>query len=251
MKVFVKCIAILGVLLSSIIVTRAQDSLFFEESDSIFFEERRNYLGVNLSPLFTSSFGRENRNAKMSVVYKRNKGYRNIRFSANYMTLANKTSFYAFRTIESSDSSITNRYYQSDYKTGDIRIGFEEIKGGGAGRFHIGADIILGYGQFYSEYRQNELMIDSIGVYRLDNNVEPIYTGSHSSDYFLTGIDVSFGFDWFLDEVFMVTLQLTPQFNYYLAISEKLADQFKQYNPIDNFIDFDLGCLDVMLVYKF
>ena len=99
MKVFVKCIAILGVLLSSIIVTRAQDSLFFEESDSIFFEERRNYLGVNLSPLFTSSFGRENRNAKMSVVYKRNKGYRNIRFSANYMTLANKTSFYAFRTI--------------------------------------------------------------------------------------------------------------------------------------------------------
>jgi len=251
MKVFVKCIAILGVLLSSIIVTRAQDSLFFEESDSIFFEERRNYLGVNLSPLFTSSFGRENRNAKMSVVYKRNKGYRNIRFSANYMTLANKTSFYAFRTIGSSDSSITNRYYESDYKTGDIRIGFEEIKGGGAGRFHIGADIILGYAQFYSEYRQNELLVDSIGVYRLDNDVEPIYTGSHSSDYFITGIDVSFGFDWFLDDVFMITLQLTPQFNYYLAISEKLADQYKQYNPIENFVDFDLGYFDVMLVYKF
>jgi len=251
MKMFVIYITLIGVSLFSSILTIAQDSLFFDESDSVFFEDRRNYLGVNLSPLFTSSFGKENKNAKMSIVYKRNKGYRNIRFSANYMTLANKTSFYAFRTIGSSDSSITNRYYESDYKTGDLRIGFEEIKGGGAGRFHIGADLIFGYGQFYSQYRQNELMVDSIGVYRLDNDVEPIYTGSHSSDYFITGIDVSFGFDWFLDEVFMVTLQLTPQFNYYLAISEKLADQYKQYNPIQNFIDFDLGYLDVMLVYKF
>jgi len=109
----------------------------------------------------------------------------------------------------------------------------------------------LWYGQFFSEYRQNELMIDSIGVYQLDNDVDPLYTGRHSSDYFIAGIDVSFGFDWFLDEVFMVTLQLTPQFNYYLAISEKLADQYEQYNPIQNFIDFDLGHLDVMLVYKF
>ena len=251
MKVFIKCIVFFCVLLTSTTLTRAQDSLFFEESDSIFFEARRNYLGVNLSPLFTSSFGRENRNAKMSLVYKRNKGYKNLRFSANYMTLVNKTSFYAFRPIGSSDSSIINRYYESDYKTGDIRIGFEEIKGGGAGRFHIGADIILGYGQFFSEYRQNELMIDSIGVYQLDNDVDPLYTGRHSSDYFIAGIDVSFGFDWFLDEVFMVTLQLTPQFNYYLAISEKLADQYEQYNPIQNFIDFGLGHLDVMLAYKF
>ena len=251
MKMFFKYITVIGIYLFPSIVTNAQDSLFFDESDSVFFEERRNYLGVNLSPLFTSSFGKENKNAKMSIVYKRNKGYRNIRFSANYMTLANKTSFYAFRTIGSSDSSITNRYYESDYKTGDIRIGFEEIKGGGAGRFHIGADVILGYGQFYSEYRENELIVDSIGVYLFNNDVEPLYVGSHSSDYFITGLDVSFGFDWFLDEIFMITLQLTPQFNYYLAISEKLADQYKQYNPIENFVDFDLGHLDVMLVYKF
>lgn len=232
-------------------LTNAQDSLYVDESDSVFFEERRNYLGVNLSPFFTSAFGKENKNVKMSIVYKRNKGYKNIRFSANYITLANRTPFYAFRTIGSSDSSIINRYNKSDYRTADLRIGFEEIKGGGAVRFHIGADLLMGYGKFYSEYRQNELLVDSIGVYRLRNDIEPLYVGSHSSDYFITGLDVSFGFDWFLDEVFMVTLQLTPQFNYYLAISEKLVDQYKQYRPIVNFVDFDLGHLDVMLVYKF
>lgn len=242
---------ILMIYLFSIGVVSAQDSLFVEESDSIFFEERRNYLGVNVSPLFASAFGKENKNSKISLIYKRNKGFKNLRISANYLTLANRTSYYSFRTIGSSDSSITNRYYESDYKTGDIRIGFEEIKGGGAARFHIGADVILGYGQFYSEYRHNELIIDSTGVYKFQDDVEPSYTGSHSSDYFITGLDVSFGFDWFLDDVFMVTLQLTPQFNYYLAISEKLSDQFTQYRPIQNFVDFDLGYVDIMLIYKF
>jgi len=251
MKTFFKCITAVGIYLFAGMAVNAQDSLFVEEPDSIFFEERRNYLGVNVSPLFASAFGKENNNTKISLIYKRNKGFKNIRFSANYLTLANRTSFYSFRTIGSTDTSITNRYYESDYRTGDIRIGFEEIKGGGAARFHIGADVILGYGQFYSEYRHNELLLDSVGVYRIQEDVEPYYVGSHSSDYFITGLDVSFGFDWFLDEVFLITLQLTPQFNYYVAISEKLADQFSQYRPIQNFVDFDLGYVDIMLIYKF
>lgn len=232
-------------------ISFSQDTTNVVDPDSIFFEDRRNYLGVNVFPLFTSAFGGENKNTKINLTYKRNKGDKNFRVSFNYQTLANKTSYYAFRTIGSSDSSITNRYFESNYKSYDLRFGFEELKGVGLSRFHIGADVILGYAQFESEYRDNELIVDSSGNYLLQKDIDPMYTGGHTSDYFVTGLDVSFGLDWFLDDQFLVTLQITPQFNYYIANSEQLIDQYEQYNPIQNFVDFNLGYIDVMLFYRF
>ena len=244
-------IAFIVIYLLSFFSVKSQDTSLVEENDTVYFENRRNYLGINVTPLFTSAFGGENKNIKVNLTYKRNRGDKNFRFSANYLTLANKTPYYTFAPIASTDTSITNRYFESDYKSYDFRIGFEEIKGGGAARFHIGADLIFGYAKFFSNYRDNELILDSIGRYVLQKDVQPIYTGNHTSDYYMTGLDISFGIDWFLDKEFMITLQITPQFNYYIANTETLIDQFGQYNPIQNFVDFKLNFIDIMLFYKF
>jgi len=247
----IKYTILLLVLVTAKFAIGQEDSAMVENPDSIFFEDRRNYVGVNVFPLFTSAFGSENKNTKINLTYKRNKGDKNLRVSLNYQTLANKTPYYSFKTIGSSDSSLTNRYFESNYKSYDVRFGFEELKGAGLSRFHIGADLILGYATFESEYRDAEIVVDSLGSYKLTDEVVPSYIGSHTSDFFVTGVDVSFGFDWFLDDVFLVTLQLTPQFNFYIANEERLIDQKNQYTPIQNFVDFNLGYVDIMLFYKF
>ena len=41
--------------------------------------------------------------------------------------------------------------------------------------------------------------------------------GRHIS---LTGLDVSFDIDWVLNDDFLLTFQVTPQFNYYIFRSE-------------------------------
>ena len=76
--------------------------------------------------------------------------------------------------------------------------------------------------------------------------------GQRETNYFTTGIDVSFGMDIFLSESFLLTIQLTPQFNYYLYSKDKLIeDPLNEYVQFGNFADFKLGYLDVQLIYKF
>jgi len=226
------------------------DSTEVEEADTSYYMLKRNSLGANLSPLFTSAFGSSNKPSKVSFVFKRNFGEKNLRIGVNHLLLANRTPYYTYASIKSTDSTIVNRYFGTDYKQYDIRIGFEELKGANFSQFHIGADLILGYAKFNSDYRDLTLQLDSSGVFKL-KDATPLYLGSHSSDYFITGLDVSFGFDWFLSDEFTITLQLTPQFNFFIANNEKLVDEYKQYSPIKNFADFGLGYFDIMLFYRF
>lgn len=226
------------------------DTVITEEGDTAYYLSKRNSLGANISPMLTTAFGGSNKPSKVTFAYKRNFGDKNLRVNFNYLNLANRTPYYTFNTIGSTDSSVTNRYYGTNYKHYDIRIGFEELKGANFSQFHIGADLILGYAQFMSDYTDLTLDKDSADVYRLIDET-PLYEGSHMSEYFMTGLDVSFGFDWFLSEEFIITLQLTPQFNFFLANKEELIDQKDQYLPIENFADFSLGYFDIMLFYRF
>jgi len=226
----------------------ATDSLLAE--DSVYFENKRNYLGANISPLFTNAFGGANRNVKANVIYKRNFGDKNLRASFNYINIANKTPYLTFRTIESTDSTITNRYYDNWYKQYDVRIGFEEIKGNNWSRFHIGGDVILGYMQSYDNYSDYILQKDTSGIYRILND-EPEFTAYHDSYFFTAGVDVSFGFDWFLSEELAITFQITPQFNFYFLNKETLADQNQEYSSSLNYADFNLNYFDIMLFLKF
>ena len=58
--------------------------------------------------------------------------------------------------------------------------------------------------------------------------------------------------DIFLSESFLLTIQLTPQFNYYIYSKDKLIDDpLNEYVQFGNFADFKLGYLDVQLIYKF
>ena len=76
--------------------------------------------------------------------------------------------------------------------------------------------------------------------------------GKRISNYLITGLDVSFGLDVFLSESFLVTLQLTPQFNYYIFSSDQtFEDPLDEYIQYGNFSDFKLGYLDIQLIYKF
>ena len=70
-------------------------------------------------------------------------------------------------------------------------------------------------------------------------------------NYLVTGIDVSFGIDWMLNEKFMFTFQITPQFNYYIFLDEKILDNQGEYSAAKNYADFRLGYFDLILYYRF
>ena len=245
---------VLNVLISAnlfaqdIVDTITSDSLNY--TDSVYFENNRNYVGTNMSPLFTNAFGSQNRNVKYNIIYKRNYGDKNLRTSFNYINIANQTKFVNYRTISSTSTSIKNRYYSSWYKEYDLRFGFEEIKGRNWSRFHIGADLILGYMQSHREYNDYTLIKDTTGYYH-SNGTTPDFTAYHDSYYYTAGLDVSLGFDWFLSSDVAITFQITPQFNYYFINKETLSDPNKEYTPSSNFANFTLNYFDIMIFIKF
>ena len=58
--------------------------------------------------------------------------------------------------------------------------------------------------------------------------------------------------DILLSQSFLMTIQLTPQFNYYIFSEDKiLEDPLSEYVQFGNFADFKLGYLDAQLIYKF
>ena len=78
--------------------------------------------------------------------------------------------------------------------------------------------------------------------------------GNFNCNYFNTGIDLSFGIDLFFNESFLVTIQLTPQFNYLFVNSKTISvedplDKFTNYGL--DYTDFKIGYFDLLLIYKF
>jgi hypothetical protein len=49
----------------------------------------------------------------------------------------------------------------------------------------------------------------------------------------------------------MFTFQITPQFNYYIFLNEKIVDAQNEYLPASNYADFRLGYFDLILYYRF
>ena len=234
-----------------------------EESDSIFYEIDRNYFGSNISPLLSGVVsGRDNFNVKLNVAYKRNFGAKNMRMSLNYLTEGNLLPYDYFNPISTTDTSFMNRYFDNSYDHFDFRFGFEELRGYNGARIHVGVDAILGYGINSSKYFDRLYTKDTSGYYILNNDVRtstyqysidggPSLNGYRHVDYIITGVDVSFGFDWVLNESFIFTLQVSPQFNYYIFLDETNEDQYGEYQPVANYADFKLGYIDLMLFYRF
>ena len=78
--------------------------------------------------------------------------------------------------------------------------------------------------------------------------------GNFNCNYFVTGLDMSFGMDLFLSESIVLTFQLTPQFNYLIVNSKSISVD----DPLDRFInygrsypDFKIRYFDLLLTYKF
>ena len=233
------------------------------DTDSVYVEQFRNYLGANITPLLSGVVsGRDNFNVKVNLSYKRNFGDKNLRFSMNYLTEGNVFPYDYSTILSTTDTSLNNRYFDNSYEHYDFRIGFEELRGYGGARVHVGVDAIIGFGNNSSIYFDRTYLKDSSGAYILsneirNNNIEysinggPTYNGYHFVDYLVTGVDVSFGFDWLLNERFMFTLQIVPQFNYYIFLSETFGDQDMEYQSATNYADFKLGYFDLMLYYRF
>ena len=206
--------------------SKAQDIL---PNDTISIEENRNYFGSNISPLLMGvSAGKENFNVKVNMCYKRNFRDKNLRFSFNYLTEGNVSAYDYFEPISTTDSTLVNRYFDNSYNHYDFRFGFEELRGYNGTRVHVGIDAILGYGTNQSNYFDRKFnRLDSAGNYTLDtnSNVSNLFRGRRKSNFLLTGIDVSFGIDWMLNERFTFTFQVTPQFNYYVFLNQRTKTQ--------------------------
>ena len=229
------------------------------KSDTIpkIYESERNYIGINLSPLFNVFANNDPiEKAKISFIYKKNFGTLNARFSFNYLRdhPINNVFDYYYPT-SSSDSTITYRYLFSNYNHYDFRFGFEKLRYLSSSRFHIGLDGILGFGTQTSNYGHQLYMKDTTASYsQFSNNLINNNLGNISYDYLIVGFDVSFGMDLFLSESILLTFQLTPQFNYFMVNknSIEIIDPIGEYkNHGRNYTDFKIGYFDLLLTYKF
>lgn len=229
-----------------------QENIDFEDDTIVPIESQRNYFGTNISPLLTGIISeRDNFDIKINVLYKRNYGEKNLRLSFNHLTEGNDLQYDYYLPISSTDTSITRRYYNSSYYHYDFRFGFEELRGFSGNRVHVGLDGIIGLGSQNIGYSNKHFLKDSIGnyFYAEDNSLQD---GQRTSDYIITGLDVSFGIDWVLNEAFIFTMQIIPQFNYYIfRKNSSLIDPDNQYSDPVNYADFKLGYFDINLIYRF
>ena len=236
-------------------------SLYCQEgikSDTIpkIYESERNYIGINLSPLFNVFANNDPiEKAKISFIYKKNFESLNARFSFNFLRDPNNNVFDFYYPTSSSDSTITYRYLFSDYNHYDFRFGFEKLRYLSSSRFHIGLDGILGFGSQTSNYGHQLYMKDTTGsYYQFSNNLTNNNLGNISYNLLIAGFNISFGMDLFLSESILLTFQLTPQFNYCIVNknSIKIIDPIGEYkNYGRNYVDFKIGYFDLLLIYKF
>ncbi len=229
-----------------------QDNIEIEDDTIVPIERQRNYFGTNISPLLTGIISeRDNFDIKINLLYKRNYGEKNLRLSFNHLTEGNDLQYDYYLPISSTDSSITRRYYNSSYYHYDLRFGFEELRGFSGNRVHVGLDGIIGMGSQNLGYSNKLFMKDSIGNYYY-TDVQSFEDGQRISNYIITGLDVSFGIDWVLNEAFIFTMQIIPQFNYYIFRNNSLLnDPDGQYSDPVNYADFKLGYFDINLIYRF
>ena len=220
------------------------------------YESQRNYFGLNITPIMSGVIStRNNHNLKLSALYKRNYGYKNLRLSLNYLTEGSSPNFDFYIPVSSTDSSIYYRYFNSNYSYTDFRFGFEELRGYSDTRVHVGIDAIIGYGNQSSNYFHRLFSKDSSNIYRLtDAPDDPLVSivGKRITNYLVTGLDVSFGLDWIMNDAFLLTVQITPQFNYFIFLNEShLNDPSDEYIQFGDYADFKLGYFDLNLIYKF
>lgn len=230
------------------------DSTDYAIDDSIVVEDRPNYIGFNISPLVSGIVGDYNKDVKFSLMYKRNIGYKNLRFSFNHHRTVNTYPYDSYEVTSTTDTSYNARFYANDYKSIDLRIGIEELKGYRHARLHIGADVIIGYASYREEYWTNTFVLDSSATYRIwedSTSTVSLPSGSANGSYLNLGVDVSFGFDWFISDEFLFTFQMTPQFNYNVKLDATKEDDNNVLGEPSNFVDFKLTYFDVILIYKF
>ncbi len=227
------------------------DSTDYAVDDSIQFEDRPNYIGFNLSPLVAGIIGDYNKDVKFSLVYKRNIGYKNLRISANHHRRVNPFPYDSYEVVSTTDTSYDARFFTSDYKSYDVRFGIEELRGYRHARLHIGADLIVGYATYQEGYYSKTLVLDSAGKYHVVDEDLSDPSGLTDGGYLNLGVDVSFGFDWFVSDDFLFTFQITPQFNYNVMLEGSKEDDLNVLGEPSNFVDFKLTYFDVLLIYKF
>ena len=226
------------------------------KSDTIpkIYESERNYIGFNFSPIISVFLNNNSfQSFKVNSIYKKNFGKLNTRISFNYLT--NFQNDFIYSPSASTDTSITYRFLNYSYNQFDVRFGFEQLRYLSFSRFHLGLDIILGYGKQISTYNHSLLLKDSIGNYTPTiNNLINKMDGNFNCNYFVTGLDISFGIDLFLSESIVLTFQLTPQFNYLIVNSKSISVD----DPLERFVnygrsypDFKIGYFDLLLTYKF
>ena len=226
------------------------------KSDTVpkIYESERNYIGFNCSPIISVFLNNNSfQSLKFNSIYKKNFGKLNTRISLNYLT--NFQNDFIYSPSASSDTSITYRYSNYSHNHFDLRYGIEQLRYLSFSRFHLGLDIIVGYGKQISTYNHSLLLKDSIGNYNPTiNNFLNKMDGNFNCNFIVTGLDLSFGMDFFLSKSFLVTLQLTPQFNYLFIISKSISvddplERFVNYGR--NYPDFKIGYFDILLTYKF
>ena len=246
-----KFLAFIPLLLISNLIFGQSDSTQYYDDTIIPQEEYPHYVGVNITPLITSIVGNDSKDIKLSAFYKYNLGEKNLRTSFNYLTLSNEVPFDYYKVENTTDTSYNARFFSNRYKSFDVRFGFEELRGYRFSRLHIGADLILGYAEYNHKYYSRNYQIDSSGTYSLNSDIPVFGEGSTTGNYFDIGLDISFGFDWFMSEQFLFTFQLTPQFNYLILIDSQINDPLNQLSEPANFPEFKIGLFDVYLTYKF
>lgn len=215
----------------------AQENIEIEQEEKSFFVDtlNKNLFGLNVYPAFSMLGGGNVPNAKIYLQYKRYFERMNLRTSLNFINYYrpnDKIDYidsFTDTLVEDGETHIRDtmmfRRFNNTIYSYDYRFGLEAAFPYEGFRFHIGSALIAGYqyvGESYYHYGKNA---DEIPVAGINNIMHRHQDIGHIKTHFLkTGFDLSVGVDINITPDIVFTVQYTPEFAYFIPVSEDKYD---------------------------
>jgi len=259
---------------------------FSQSSDSTTYN-RKNSIGVNLSPFASTLLGAGSLSQfRGSLQYKRHRSKFNFRASINAVSNPNSLKSWYDRSEEvllTGDSFYIHRENGASQGAFDLRLGVEKHfplkskRGSGKVSWVLGADLNIGLDKHNRSYRQTyrSYSVDSLtgeGSYNVcwlipgatnpipgtDNCVVPeefahlVHSGYYSATYLKTGVNVSLGVNFQISQRLNLTAQISPEYAHYSLLRQHTwIDNGEISSFRNNFGAFRMGSMDLFLSYKF
>ena len=204
---------------------------------------KERYIGLNVGTFVKQIMDPSLSVKNFSVIYKVEKSNR-IFNQYKISTYSKETAeYYGFND---SLGNMVSRKYINAYTNVDIRAGIGLSDKLGFGKIYVSSSALVGYAQLSKRY-------DDFVVYVKDSVAEGF--GSEGADvskadYFIVGLDFSFGYEIDLGEHIMLSMEYNPEFSLHSQISSKYYFDNTSEHP-NSYINSNFNIFNINLLYHF